>query len=510
MLSELNYITVAVWLATYLLHSTILLGAVWLLTRYSLRRWEGMKEIMWKLALVTPVLSATLQIGLSIEPVTGGLSVARSASPVASILAVPSEMGSEQSPVDASADLISPGVLRRMHATESTPPGSYRRNAANAGISGDEALPPSVFEGLQPLTIETSQPESQDAGGGLKWTTVAMAVLGLAMIVPAVRCLMSWRRLSLMMRRREQLVKGPLFDKLQRLRSRSGMRRTVRLSSSDRIAAPIAFGIIHPEICLPRRVVERLSEPEQESILAHELAHLLRYDPVWLAIVHMIERLFFIQPLNRVGCRKLRELAEFRCDEWAAEQTGDRLTLARCLTEVAGWVIQQRSAAAMSGMAGMAGNPSELRQRVGRLLDDAPLQRNGPARHWIAALLPVVVAFITLTAPGVIAKAPPAVDEVDAVSDSSPAVYGGGEVVAAPTDDLMSDLTTLDNEIALLERKIALLSPDDELSGIIDDVKRKAGDLGRRRDRLAAMWVEMHDETNDEIPGNEFPESLDN
>ena len=179
----------------------------------------------------------------------------------------------------------------------------------------------------------------------------------------------------------------------------AGWRRRVRLSRSDRLPAPIAFGILRPEICVPSRVLHGLNEAQQDCVLAHELAHLVRRDPAWLALLHLVERVLFVQPLNHVAVRRLREVAEYCCDAWAVERTGDRLTLARCLTEVAGWFGPSRPAPVR--VTAMAGSPSSLARRVGRLLDEAPV-RAAKSRPIVAAVgLFVVLAVVTATAPGI-------------------------------------------------------------------------------------------------------------
>jgi len=119
------------------------------------------------------------------------------------------------------------------------------------------------------------------------------------------------------------------------------------------------------EICFPRRAVTDLDPEQQQNALAHELAHLLRRDPAWRWIGALVEHVFFFQPLNRVARRGLKDSAEFLCDDWAVTQTGQHLTLAKCLVEVAGWLDPRPEAAHAAGMA-EPGSP--LVRRVERLL----------------------------------------------------------------------------------------------------------------------------------------------
>ena len=54
-------IPVLLWLATYLVHSTLLLGAAWLATRFIGRRSFALQDQIWKLAMVLPILTASIQ-----------------------------------------------------------------------------------------------------------------------------------------------------------------------------------------------------------------------------------------------------------------------------------------------------------------------------------------------------------------------------------------------------------------------------------------------------------------
>ena len=109
---------------------------------------------------------------------------------------------------------------------------------------------------------------------------------------------------------------------LRRLTAEAGLADQVRLSCSSRLPVPIALGLRRREICVPPRALASLSLEQQEGMLAHELAHLVRRDPFWLAFSHFLTSVLFFQPLNQVARRRLRERSELRSDEWAVGQTG--------------------------------------------------------------------------------------------------------------------------------------------------------------------------------------------
>src|SRR5262245_35677865 len=58
------------WLATYAIHSTLLLGTVAALTMTVVRR-EAWRELLWRTALVGGILTASAQLALEIRPAAG-------------------------------------------------------------------------------------------------------------------------------------------------------------------------------------------------------------------------------------------------------------------------------------------------------------------------------------------------------------------------------------------------------------------------------------------------------
>ena len=63
--------TATSWLLTYAVHSTLLLGGAWLVSRRLGGRRLAVQETLWKLALVGGLATATLQLGLGVRPLGG-------------------------------------------------------------------------------------------------------------------------------------------------------------------------------------------------------------------------------------------------------------------------------------------------------------------------------------------------------------------------------------------------------------------------------------------------------
>jgi len=384
------------WLLTYLLHSTILLGGGWLLTAAGVVRSPGAKDTLWKVCLVGGLLTATVQAvsqdrlyghHIWLPNATATAAAPASAGPMAAAAAIP------QAPETAVRSRASAHLARRAAPAVSAS-GSVSRTA-------DTGPRTPVFT----------------------WPILLLALWALGALALLAR--LAYRRVSFVRRvadRREIRVGKPVVM-LDDLREAAGVRRRVRLVASASLTGPVAMGT--SEICLPERVLDSLDPAEQRAVLAHELAHLVRHDPSWLALALVVESVCFLQPLNRLARRRLQEAAEYLCDDWAVRQTGGGLTLAKCLAEVAGW-IQARGAVPVSGM---AENRSQLVARVHRLLEGVEPRAARGLRYGVpvAALALSTVAF---TAPGVLPPCPdPTTPQTVAVGAGSAAQgFVGGQV----------------------------------------------------------------------------------
>lgn len=83
-----------------------------------------------------------------------------------------------------------------------------------------------------------------------------------------------------------------LQDCVARWRRRCGIRRRVRLCSSDATDAAFTVGLVRPQVFLPRRFLRALEVGELDAVLAHELAHVKRPDDLWICLQALFQSLF--------------------------------------------------------------------------------------------------------------------------------------------------------------------------------------------------------------------------
>jgi beta-lactamase regulating signal transducer with metallopeptidase domain len=386
------------WLLTYALHGTLLLGLAALVSARR-RLSPAAQDVLWKAALVGGLATATVQSLAGIAPLGGSLAL--SASPVTR---------------DAGAGTLAPPVAA-LPATDATPAPDLAPPSAATGTPAPEparALAPADV--ASDLSAAAAPPLAAETLLLILWAlfaATALARLGLAHL--------SLRR---MLGPRRPLEDDVLEAELDLLRREAGIRGELRLTTADGLVSPVALG--RREICLPRAALDELDPAQQRSVLAHEVAHLARRDPTWLALATVLERLFPFQPLNRLARRRLQECAEYLCDDWAAHRAGSGIVVATSLLKVAEW-MEAGTVPAPVPLAGMAESPSQLVTRVRRLVENgAPGSPDRARRFALGAL--VLLAGTALVAPGVTA----AVVQGEGGYENAPAPFGRPSATPAP------------------------------------------------------------------------------
>jgi beta-lactamase regulating signal transducer with metallopeptidase domain len=412
------------WLATYLVHSTILLVAAAGLVSRRLGLPPGWRESLWRAAVLGGLVTATAQVVFAPSPWSIALPGRTSTPPVAESPGRPAPPGVSPAP------------------GEPIPAPAFPDGAASSAPPAPAVSPRSTT----PVPTRLLDVVLLVAAG-----FSGLAAVRLARARGTLR-----RRLS----RRRDLADGPWRAALDALTRRAGLRRRVRLSAVPGLGSPLARGVLRAEICVPERAVAELAPPERDALLAHELAHVLRRDALRLACHRTIETLLAIQPLNRLAGRRLRECAEFRCDRLAAAWTGRPRILAACLTRVASWVMESRTTAWLPAMASRG---RLLDRRIDRLTGD-DTGRHGRGLAGVAALAALVVLGVL---------APP----VTTVARPAPTAADVGTPVS---DDLAGDLRALASEMEALRDALSTLRADPALRTRIERLDARWDRLRRR------------------------------
>jgi len=401
----------AAWLLTYALHSTVLIGGTWALQRFGVVRSLRLRDLAWRGALVGGVLTASVQMGMGLAP--WGLTLDAPGASTTSIALPVSASGPSS---DVTPYAASPGYGATAPAEAEEAPVAVRTEASD--VAGpDEARSPDT----EPLAAVAVPSVRVGSLFFMAWVA-ASSVLLLRLAVARARVLDG-------LGMRTPILEASIRAQLDRLCAEAGREAPVRLTTAEGLKSPVALG--WSEICLPGAALSELDAAQQRSVLAHELAHLQRRDPLWLVLGTTLEQLLFFQPLNRLARRNMQEVAEYLCDDWAAVCDGSGLPIARGLASVARWLDGEERGIPL---AGMAERPSLLVARVQRLLEASAISLE-PRRSWHLLALGLALLLTVVLVPGV--RAAPAVGwfegEASAAADSQKTEETDAAVAAEET-----------------------------------------------------------------------------
>ncbi|MCA9706007.1 MAG: M56 family metallopeptidase [Myxococcales bacterium] len=380
------------WVSTYAVHSTALCAAVWLLTSVIPKLSLGTREVLWKLALLGPLATTTVVTASGVPSVWGAL-------PMPEVLRTEA-VAVENAPTPAVVSTAPSTALG-----EGAEPVVERRIVRHR--SGDLEIT-AVRERKPAPAVVPAVAAAPAATKPSAWPLVLLGLWGLGATLALGRLLWAALRLRKQLAGRRDVIEDPVLESFLDLCSKAGLPKRPRLTASAHLRSPIALG--RREICLPERAVDSLTPEQQRGMLAHEMAHLLRRDPVWSVVAVVVEAVFFFQPLNHLARRKIQEVAEFQCDDWAAQQNGTGVHLAKCLAEVAGWV--EEGPPMSPAVVSMAERGSPIVRRITRLLHE---RRSGGRVH------PAGRVALTVGTLGLVVATVPAVSQAQAPAAAAPA-----------------------------------------------------------------------------------------
>ncbi len=139
----------------------------------------------------------------------------------------------------------------------------------------------------------------------------------------------------------------------------------IALRISDEAISPLAMGVWRSAVILPVSAILLLSPAQLEAVLAHELAHIRRWDYLCNLLQTTAECLLFFHPAVWWVSRCTRELREVCCDEVAARSCADPIIYAEALLHLE----EHRSENLQLAMA-LKGHDGSLLLRVRQILGE--------------------------------------------------------------------------------------------------------------------------------------------
>lgn len=165
-----------------------------------------------------------------------------------------------------------------------------------------------------------------DNGGAAVWVTAVWLAVALALAAWFFRGHLHSRRVYA-----DSLPCGDIF--VQDWLRAHPLRRRILVRTSDRIAAPLTYGSLHPVVLLPSGISWR-DRAALWCILEHEFQHIRHFDTLRKMLLAVVLCLHWFNPLvwvMYVLCNRDMELA---CDEAVTAHGADRADYARTLLDM--------------------------------------------------------------------------------------------------------------------------------------------------------------------------------
>lgn len=171
--------------------------------------------------------------------------------------------------------------------------------------------------------------------------------------------------------------------------------RTVKFLQSNLVETPIVVGWLKPLILVPTSVFLQINPRELETILAHELVHIRRYDCLINFAQSVVEVLFFYHPCAWWISSVIRQEREFAADEAVIKSFGaSRLIYANALAnlEEIRHLTNQTTPSIL-----VAANGGNLMQRISKILQKNTEKKRSAFSAWSAFAALALISAVLLS-----------------------------------------------------------------------------------------------------------------
>jgi beta-lactamase regulating signal transducer with metallopeptidase domain len=193
-----------------------------------------------------------------------------------------------------------------------------------------------------------------------------------------------------------EVTDAELLSSLRRLEQRFHIRRPVAAAVSDVLHGPAIMGVFWPTLLIPLSMVGAMPPEAWVPILAHELAHVRRHDPLINLVQMLIEAVLFFNPAVWWLSRQIRIEREACCDALAAAvcTNGGLVEYARALGD---WAERLRLPwHEPAGVSFADGSSQSLLDRVKRLV--LPAYRPAMRVSWTTFAVAMFAAGVAMIA----------------------------------------------------------------------------------------------------------------
>jgi beta-lactamase regulating signal transducer with metallopeptidase domain len=276
-------------------------------------------------------------------------------------------------------------------------------------------------------------PQSAPPTGPSGWQSARVWAVNGGLVLYAVIALALMMRLLLghlaLIRLWKKAAPAPreIADMLCSMSARLPQQVAVRVS--ERVGGPICFGILRPRILLPATLVARADEMTLRWVLAHELNHLSRRDPLAGWLVGLAQAFYFFCPWFWPLRRQLRLSQEYLADAAAVGSRPEPAQSSSRPEEYAAFLIRSMITRAVPlSAAGVQAGTSDLYRRITMLLKRSGSMESRCPRRWsLLAGVGILSTAVVLGGLHLRAAAPDDTPKAEKKEPSRPAATTGKE-----------------------------------------------------------------------------------
>ncbi len=188
-------------------------------------------------------------------------------------------------------------------------------------------------------------------------------------------------------------VSPELFKVFQSVAKQMNILKNFNVFESSKVRVPMVIGFLKPVILLPVGVFTGFSSKQIESIIAHELAHILRNDYLMNIVISFIKPLFFYHPVYWWFASIIEQEREKCCDDKAIAVVSDSLCYARSLEKLYEFNLSSPSMA----MAAMKNN-NQIFKRIKRITNPVVMESNRLGEMLLLALFIIGLCIFSANA----------------------------------------------------------------------------------------------------------------
>jgi beta-lactamase regulating signal transducer with metallopeptidase domain len=233
----------------------------------------------------------------------------------------------------------------------------------------------------------------------VRWRAIlvpgAAALWTAGFIICLLRIAGEWRRARALRPRDRDEAGEDVRAVVAELRASLSVTGGVDVFGSAVATVPMVLGWRRPVILLPARSMDELDADQLRAVLAHELAHVRRFDYLANLLQLAADALLFHHPAARWVSRRIRIEREYCCDDVAVMTGRDRCGYARALA-----ALEDARADCRPAVAAASGT---LLDRIQRIVGH-PRRTLTPAQGALALVTASVLAAVML---GFAAVVPP-------------------------------------------------------------------------------------------------------